>query len=155
MKMKYLLVCVALAGILTSTNGCKKDNTATDGLSGTSGIAGTYGSTNVQSLNFNIANTNWTANAASRLWSVDYHLPFSDIVPVSLKLYMMSGNNWVKLPYLNNGITFKYEYNSSTKTIVLQAADATSKTLIANPGEMSFRVTWLQIPSKPKVQTAI
>lgn len=164
--MKFLLVCVALAGILTSTNGCKKDSSATDGTSVASGTTGTIGNASVQTLNFSIENTNWTENAASRLWVVEYFLPYSGIENGSLRLYMLLGSKWVALPYINEGITYQFGYTPSTKMIEIQAVEPRIKTVTANSGNMSFRTTgnmsfratWVQMQlhspeSKPKAQT--
>jgi len=178
MKMKFLLVCIALAGILTSTNGCKKDDMSTGQLTGISNALSTtvtHGKTNVreselQEITFSITSTNWVANPDSRLWSSDYFLNSYSIMNGSVQLYMMVGGvckpcgpsqeegiDWVALPYVNGDIIFKFEYNPSARSIMVQASAASVtkegaliiKNLIANPGDMTFRVTWIKSQPQP------
>jgi hypothetical protein len=65
--------------------------------------------------------------------------------------------NWVALPYVSGGITYQFDYIASTKTIEIQAVEPRIKSLTDNPGNISFRATWVQMQlhspeSKPKAQ---
>lgn len=133
MKIRILLVCMVIAGILTSI-GCKKGDT------GPAGPAGAAGNANVQTYTYSVTSAQWVADAANLQWSVDYTLPAAAVLTGAVLLFIQDGSNWAALPHVDYGVTFEFGYDPTTKIIEVQSADAKAIKMIPNPGDMTFMV---------------